>query len=262
MSNQGFERPGGLPHPEPTTWPYTTPASEPSSGGADQSTASPVEVTIMQQGSGRSGRLGTALLAAVLGALLGGIVVAGVLRTETAPEPIPITLETFPDELLGADRNDLELRDAGFGPTVERMDAEFEEQLAAFRFAHGGDGATLGYGWLISLTIVDGIIAPSLPREGEVNGAGRAQETRRLVSLKSSTTSCIFEPRPVFNLARGMDDVGDFQGDGRTECVLVDRERNLSLRLVQNKWARDSDAFETATLFRDELERLHAQLIA
>lgn len=202
------------------------------------------------------------LVAGVVGALLGGSFVAVMMQPEPSAVRIPITLDTFPREFMGSQRNDLELREAGFGPTVERLDDEFEEQLAAFRFAHGGRGATFGYGRLITLTIVNGILAPDVPREGEMDMGGRVRETRRFVSLDTSTVSCTFEPEPVANADLGMEEFGEFTGIGRTECVLVDRERNLSLGVAHNSRVRGSTALEAASAFNEALEGLHAQLIA
>ena len=81
-----------------------------------------------------------------------------------------------------------------------------------------------------------------------------------MVSLRSTMTSCTFEPQPTRDLARGMDLLGDFTSEGRTECVLVDRERNLSLALRHTTLTRNGDAFEAAASFRDALESLHTQL--
>jgi len=203
-----------------------------------------------------------ALVVGVVGALGGGSFVVVMMQPEPSAARIPITLDTFPRNFMGFQRNDLELREAGFGPTVERLDDEFEEQLAAFRFAHGGRGATFGYGRLVTLTVVDGILAPDVPREGEMDSRGLVRETRRFVSLDTSTVSCTFEPEPVPNANLGMEDFGEFSGIGRSECVLVDEERNLSLRVAHNPRVRGATALEAASTFSDALEALHAQLIA
>ncbi len=200
-------------------------------------------------------------ITAIVGVLVGGLTTLAVTQPDPMPEPIPITLATFPRELMGTQRNDLELREEGFQPTVDRLDEEFEEQLAAFRFAYGGDGATFGYGFFVELTIVDGIIAPGLPRDGEVDLAGGSRETRRMISLRSPATSCTFEPRPQLDPEFGIVNLGDFSSTGRSECTLVDRERNLSLRLSHNYFAPDSYAFEAAELFGAALENLHSQLV-
>ncbi len=44
-----------------------------------------------------------------------------------------------------------------------------------------------------------------------------------------------------------------------TECVLFDRQQNLSLRL--SGYAAGSDVFEAVRRFGDELERIYATLI-
>lgn len=200
------------------------------------------------------------LVAGVVGALLGGALVAAWMQPEPDVAPIPITLDTFPREIMGEERNDLMLRDAGFGPTVTRLDREFEDQLAAFRFAYGGRGATFGYGPRFTLTIVDGIVAPKVPREGELDLAGRVRETRRIISWNTSQVSCTFEPQPILDPDRGMEEFGEFSGIGRTDCVLVDRERNLSLRLAHSSTTKGADSVETAATFSAALEGLHEQL--
>ena len=266
MSDHDFERPGANARPESGGWPYhsPTPESAPADPLHETESLETVEVATSDDPPRRRypRTWVVALAVGVVGALLGGSFVAVMMQPEPGAARIPITLDTFPREFMGSQRNDLELREAGFGPTVERLDDEFEEQLAAFRFAHGGRGATLGYGRLVTLTIVDGILAPEVPREGEMNMGGRVRETRRFVSLDTSTVSCTFEPEPVPNANLGMEDFGEFSGIGRTECVLVDQERNLSLRVAHNPRVRGSRALESASTFSDALEGLHAQLIA
>lgn len=266
MSDHDFERPGANARPEFGGWPYhsPTPESAPADPLHETESLETVEVATSDDPPRRRypRTWVVALAVGVVGALLGGSFVAVMMQPEPGAARSPITLDTFPREFMGSQRNDLELREAGFGPTVERLDDEFEEQLAAFRFAHGGRGATLGYGRLVTLTIVDGILAPEVPREGEMNMGGRVRETRRFVSLDTSTVSCTFEPEPVPNANLGMEDFGEFSGIGRTECVLVDQERNLSLRVAHNPRVRGSRALESASTFSDALEGLHAQLIA
>ncbi len=197
----------------------------------------------------------------ITGAALGAVWVSGVIREPSSPEPIPITVNTFPQELLGAQRNDLLLRGASFEPSLERLDLEFEEQRAAFRFAYGGDGASFGYGRLLTLTIVNGLLTPDIPRDGRIDSIGRAVQARRMISLRTIDVSCTFEPKPTTDPATGMDRLGDFTSDGRTDCVLVDLERDLSLRINHAQVARGEDAFDSATTFRDELHRIHANLV-
>ena len=195
------------------------------------------------------------------GVALGGVWVSGIVREPAPPTPIAITVETFPRELLGTPRNDITLRDAGFGPTVQRLDDEFQEQLSAFRFAHGGDGATLRYGRLMSLTIVNGVLSPTLPRQGAVGGDGRPPQSRRIVSLRTADTSCTFEPKVTVDVGARLADLGGLDSDGRTDCVLVDSQRNLSLRIAHTEVARGVDALDSAAAFRDELQRIHQQLL-
>lgn len=261
MSDTGFERPGSHPHPPPEHWPYHVPTPE----DAEPETFPGVTDEPAEAHSGPPSRrlrlLAAAAVGVIVGAALGAVWVSGVVREPPTPAPIPITINTFPRELLGASRNDILLRGAGFEPTLERLDAEFDEQRAAFRFAYGGDGASFGYGRLLTLTIVNGILSPSLPREGRIDRDGSSTQTRRIISLRRENVSCTFEPKPVANPELGVDDLGDLTSDGRTDCVLVDAERNLSLRIAHVQVAQGQDAFDSATEFHDELERIHASLI-
>lgn len=264
MSDHDFERPGALPHPDRAEWPYQVPAPDappPAPLREAQSEETVVVTTEAVRRPRAPGTLQVAMAAGALGALLGGIVMAAVLQPEPEAVPIPITLDTFPRTFMGADRNDLNLRDAGFGPTVQRLDREFMKQLESFRFAYGGRGAVFGYGRLITLTIVDGILTPGVPREGQLDLTGRVRETRRLVSLNTPLVSCTFEPEPNLDPDRGIEELGQFSSIGHTECVLVDRARNLSLRLADNPAVLGSDSVESASTFSTELEGLHAQLI-
>lgn len=265
MPESDFERPGATPHPVPTEWPYHVPTPAPPVDTAEGHHVVRDESDVDASAGSRrmsSGRVvGIAVLAVIVGALGGSTLTAVLLPSAEAPDPIAITLETFPRQFMGAERNDLELRDGGFGPTVERLDREFDDQMAAFRFAYGGNGATLGYGLKINLTIADGIISSKVPRTGEVDLSGMVRETRRLISLRSATTSCTFEPSPAFNPSTGLEELGDFSVKGLTECILVDTRRNLSLRVAHNPQFSGADSFGAAADFRDALEDLHNSLI-
>ncbi len=265
MSDHDFERPGAVVHADPAEWPYHVPPPEappPAQLRDEQSEDTVVVTTNAAVRRPRAlGALQMVMVAGAVGALLGGIVMAAVMQPEPEAVSIPITLDTFPRTFMGADRNDLNLRDAGFGPTVERLDREFTKQLESFRFAYGGRGAVFGYGRLITLTIVDGILTPGVPREGQLDLTGRVRETRRLVSLNTPLVSCTFEPQPNLDPDRGIEELGMFSTIGHTECVLVDRARNLSLRLADNPAVEGSDSVESASAFSTELEGLHAQLI-
>ncbi len=261
MSDRGFERPGSPARPVPEHWPYHSPTPAEQSAGLVLDVASESDPKHSGPPSRRIRLLTAAAIGIIVGAALGAVWVSGTVREPAVPPPIPITVDTFPRELLGAQRNDIPLRRAGFGPTLERLDSEFQEQLSAFRFAYGGDGATFGYGRLLTLTIVNGILPPNLPRDGAVAWNGRASQTRRMISLRTTTLSCTFEPKPVSDPESGIDLLGDFTSDGRTDCVLVDASRDLSLRITHVQVAKGEDAFDSATSFRDELQRIHAGLV-
>lgn len=170
-----------------------------------------------------------------------------------AQAPVPITVDSFPRELLGLTR-----------PDVGWSDAEFADQHAGHRFAHGGDGASLSYGGLYTLTIVNGRLTPTVPTSGD-RAAGRAPV---VVSLRSSRTSCVsqqsileFTPAETVLAPRAASAAGagggfsTSRGQVWTECVLEDAGRNIALRLV-GPGPRGS-VLVTAPQFRDELERIH-----
>ena len=197
--------------------------------------------------------------------------VAGALSVQHPPgAPISITVATFPREVLGQARDDLESRETGSLPVLERLDAEFEDQRAGHRFAHGGDGATFEYGGVHALTIVNGFLVVTIPTAGDPPTGNMA----RLVSLRSTQTSCVseqpvreFERRPPeLGTASGVDAAAGPASTSRpespfvwTDCVFVDRDRMLTLRLVGPGPAKD--ILGTASQFRDELQKIHADLI-
>ncbi len=264
MSDRQFERPGDAPRPTPENWPYHSPTPEPFPQSAlaadvpDNGQAPHPEVDGLRRPWFRL--LVVGVISAMAGAVVGGLWVAQVMGEPPAAQPVPITPDTFPRKLFGVQRNDIKYREKGFPPAVERLDAEFQKQLAAHRFSYGGDGATFTYGLLFELSIVNGLLVPDLPRDGIVDQNGRATETRRMISLRSDEVSCTFEPAFVTRTESGIDELGDFRSSGRTDCVLVDTVFNLSLRIAHVRDARDIDAFDAASLFRDELQVLHAGL--
>lgn len=260
MSESDFERPGATHHPAPAEWPYHAPSPAPPLNATNPvagSDRSGTEASVESQRTSSARVVGITVVAAIVGVIGGSVLTAFLLRTQETQASVEITLETFPRELMGVERNDLALREAGFGPTVARLDSEFEDQMAAFRFAYGGDGATLGYGRRVDLTIADALLPSQVPRRGERDSTGAVRETRRLISLRSAEVSCTFEPTPPPDPARETQEVGDFSSKGLTECVLVDRSRNLSLRIAHNPQFGGDDAFDAAADFSKGLKDLH-----
>lgn len=271
MSDAPFQRPGSVPRKTPRS-PEASSASpaapvihEPLNVSA--SASAPSHRAPRERGRGR----GRVLAASVVGALAGGLFVAFLTVGPPPPAPLALTVNRFPREILGQTREDIAFRDAGAIAVIERLDAQFEFQLRAHRFAYGGDGATYSYGNRLDLTIVNGRLAPSVP----VSGDGDDWETPTAVSLQSNSTSCVSQASPVdsdpapsdFPVEPGtgttpdvhtveMDEVRKW-----TDCVLVDAERNVSLRLAGHVRG-SNDAQTTATLYRDELERIHADLVS
>ena len=214
-------------------------------------------------------RLSGALLVGVVGFVIGAA--AGSSTIHPSPESsIPITVATFPHEVLGMVRDDLEFRDTGSRPILQRLDDEFEDQRAGHRFAHDGDGATQQYGGAYALTIVNGFLTVTIPTSGDPP----AGVTPRLVSLRSANTSCVSE-QPVREFhgrakeSETTSGVAAASGPASTprthrqsvwtDCVLIDKERNLSLRLAGPVPAHD--IIRTSSQFRDELQKIHTSLI-
>ncbi|MEO7586423.1 MAG: hypothetical protein ABIS84_00185 [Arachnia sp.] len=197
----------------------------------------------------------------VAGALVGGPWGLGATRDSPSPDAIPVTRDTFPQVLLGETRDDSGPRNGSSNAAADRLDAAFERQLVAYRFSHGGDGATLRYGGRLSLTIVNGVLTPSVPRLGSIGSNWRINDPRRVVSLRSSDVRCVFEPEASPDGITAIGDLGGLESDGRTECVLLDAERHLSLRIEEVGASRGAGAVATAHSFRDELQRIHADLV-
>lgn len=206
------------------------------------------------------------VIAATLVALLAGIVIGAL----TIDRPIPstsITLESFPREVLGLEREDVAFRDGNAEAVIERLDLQFEAQLAAYRFAYGGEGARFGYGDVTSLTIVNGKMAPQVPVTEDTDWGPSV-----VISLDSKNTRCVSETvivhSKVLDAETGtpLEAATEYSEVRRskesymwTDCVLLDAQRNLSLRLEGQ--VPGDDRMEAANQFRDELERIHANLI-
>lgn len=208
-------------------------------------------------------RRGAGLLTA---GLLVGVAGGALLVPDPPPLPLEITVDNFPAEVLGRQRDDLPWRRGGSTPAVERLDDEFRDQVSAYRFAYGGDGAEFSYGEKYWLTVVNGRLPTVLPtlesdeREGSL----------WVPVLQTDTTSCIAEvlteSAPPFDLSEVLDDdskdvfyyIDDARRDALTQCVFYDEQRNLGLAL--RGFGPAEETAEAAERFRAELDRLHADL--
>ena len=274
MSDGTFQRPGSVQRQPQEPWPYTSPGfpapSEPIWSPRPPSCPQkqlpqhpPVSAT-------RTARLGgTASMGAA--GLLAGMVI-GVISTDSPPaRPIPIAVDSFPLELLGQMRAGVEWPDHSSAPVVEVDEAAFESQLASHRFAYGGDGASFVYGSSYELTIVNGFLAVSVPSAGDPPSG----DVPTVVSLRSSDALCVsqqptidFEQRPPHHPPRegrqweaeAVAAAGPHAGAryAWTDCVLVDLQRHLTLKLRGNGPA--SNILGTASQFRDALRQVHAAL--
>ncbi len=206
------------------------------------------------------------VITATLVALLAGIVI-GALTIDRPIPNTPITLESFPREMLGLEREDVAFRDGNAEAVIERLDSQFEAQLAAYRFAYGGEGARFGYGDNTSLMIVNGKLAPQVPVTEDTDWGPSV-----VITLNSKNTRCVSETVIVHSRVLGAEMGTQLEPDTEysevrrsrerymwTDCVLLDEQRNLSLRLEGQ--SPGDDRMEAANQFRDELERIHANLI-
>lgn len=210
--------------------------------------------------SGRS----TVFIAVV--ALVAGLAGGALFLDGPKSQPLAITVDTFPREVLLKERDDIAWRDQGSSMAIDRLDAQFEDQLAGYRQAYGGDGATLTYKGF-ALTIVNGRLAATVPTQPDTSSA----DTPWVVSLTSEDTLCVSQDPPVEPPPIDLSDVLSDQSkdvfywlergrtDATTECVLVDEDRNLSLRLVGSGWRKRTT--QSAEAIRDELVALHDALL-
>lgn len=198
-------------------------------------------------------------------ALLTGFTVGAVAIDRPDPPAFPLTVQTFPRELLGKLRNDIEWREGRSEAVTKRLDTNFEDQLKAYEFAYGGEGAKLSYGNFYHLTILNGRLTTMVPTADVSDW-----EDPIVVSLKSTTTNCVSSQPPAVEPYEASLDpdplITDEDGNiihqirdlAWTDCVLHDKARNLSLR-IEGSWDSD-DILASAGTIRDELERIHADL--
>lgn len=195
-----------------------------------------------------------------LAGLLIGLIIGAIFIDRPSAKPLTITRDTFPREVFG------QQRDGYSTPIVEGLDAQLQDQTEGYRFAYGGDGARFFYG-KYAVTIVNGRMSTVLPIESDAASG----ETPWVASLKSGQTSCVSQNPPPKRppqlelsdiLADNSKDVfswlDESRTQARTECVLYDDSRNLSIRLEGSGWV--DNTLQTAGLFRDELVDIHARL--
>lgn len=264
MSDQPFQRPPDRGHPAQQSQPHVPPipASVPTaevSVFVDREPGKPATPTV--------GRTGTVRFRGVVAASGAALLIGVAIGALTIDRPIPatpITVDSFPREVFGQVREDLDLRDDGNEAVIDRLDSHFEAQLAGYRFAYGGEGAQFRYGDFTTLTILNGRLAPEVPISDDTEWA-----TPAAISLSTPDTSCVsweftgftFETDPdtgVLIDSENSNDVG--LAKVGTDCVLFDSRRDLSLRLEGEN--AGADIIKSAGEFRDELERIHATLIS
>lgn len=199
-----------------------------------------------------------------------GAAVGAFTIDRSTPRAIPITLDSFPEEIFAVAREDAELRDGGAETVMERLDSHFEAEVNGYRRAYGGEGAAFKYANFTTLEIVNGQLVTEIPISGDTEWANDL-----VISLNTRDTMCVSSERTFIVQYDGQKELTDLSldefngGDPDveitavtvfTDCVLFDRQRNLSLRLSGP--GPNNDVFEDAGAFRDELERIHGDLTA
>lgn len=207
------------------------------------------------------GRLDLAL-AAALGIVVG--VVGTVFALDAgngSEEPLEITPATFPREVMNLLRDDLSARDLNDVEAVARLDEQFAQQLASFRFSYGGEGATMHYavgGSGFDYTILNGILSPPLPNSDLPDNGSLGDAV--VVSHVSDDVVCTIRTTGAdrgWGTSRPRSDLRS--AAGWSSCVLTDDERTLSLRLTEVGMHRH-DAVRSAVRMAAELRRLHEDL--
>lgn len=203
-------------------------------------------------------RPGGLLAAGIVGAVLGiAVTAAGFLAGEPEPSPLELTYDSFPEELFGLKREDLQAHD-GMAEIQARYQAQFEADLEAHRFAYGGDGAAVHYVGPngdpgLELTVVNGLMPAALPnfKEWVQWPTEHMVDPVTIDGVRCTIGIWIFGEQ-------GMEDVAVEV----PTCVLTDESRNLSLRIVgQARNPRPEDFAFTVQDAADELLALHGRLI-
>lgn len=257
MSDEPFRPPGSRPggtdvHPDTRPWVW------------DEADDEAVPVLFNEASeppeAAKRGRTDLAVTAA-LGIVVGVVGTVFALNAGNGTSrPVEITPETFPREVMSLLRTDLLARDLQDEEHVQLLDEYFARQLEGYRFAYGGDGATMYYsvgGSGVEYTIVNGILPPDLPHNGTDAGLVAPPV---LVSFEEEMVLCtvvpsavVMEPMTGEAAAPEMDAVS-----GLSSCVLRDETRNLSQRLSEVGVPRN--AARSAEQLAAELQRLYADL--
>ncbi|GAB3812667.1 hypothetical protein GCM10028820_06090 [Tessaracoccus terricola] len=208
----------------------------------------------------RRGRVDVALAAAA-GIALGVAGTGFALNAGNGTgDPLEITPDTFPREVMNLLRDDLLPRDLQDAEAITRLDEHFAQQVESYRFAYGGEGASMYYsvgGSGVEYTIVNGILPPSLPSSGPGDGTLAPV----LVSHESDLVVCTVQRGGItVDAETGLPVETDLDSvTGWTSCILTDGPRNLSLRLTEVGVQRNN-AVASAEQLSTELERLHDDL--
>lgn len=179
---------------------------------------------------------------------LGAVWLSGLLVDEA--NPVPITLDMFPESIANFPRPDLAPAGTENSVDLEQFQSDFEAQREGYRFAFDGDGAALDYGKFL-LVIVSGSQPLPMPSDAANTPDGASPI---LISLDSGTVSCVFEPELGLYDSAVLKKPADLSAKGWTQCVLNDDERRVSLKLDSRV---PGNAVETSRQFARILERIH-----
>lgn len=203
-------------------------------------------------------RPGGLLAAGIVGAVLGiAVTAAGFLADGAEPTPVALSHDSFPEELFGLMREDVQAHD-GMSEIQARYVSQFEADLEAHRFAYGGDGAALHYVGPngnpgLELTVVNGLMPAALPNFKEW---ARWPTDYMVDPVTIDGVRCTIDTWVIGE--QGKEDVPVEV----PTCVLTDESRNLSLRMVGLAWNPSPEDFPFTTKeAAEELLALHGRLI-
>lgn len=213
------------------------------------------------------------LVAALLGLVVGAGAMTAVWLTSSTdadalPDPIPISLETLPDSVLGLQRNDLAAR----GKSAEQADdmaRAATSQIGEYTRAYGGPGIRAAYGALdgagfTSLMVVNGMQpAPLASSDAQLLRVRQIAAPTGLAVDGSATVRCVVSPTRALVINSDADLAKVKQQvltstDAVVTCVRSDRARNVSIELTTSD---GEPAEQRARAIAAEIDKLWASVV-
>lgn len=188
-----------------------------------------------------------------------GLWYARILPTRN-PRPASLSMQALPEQVLGLDRFDIELRKQPASDGVSKQLAWLKTQETAlqpvFRTSYGGDGAQAAYGQIagqaVTVTAVNGVISPRVATTVQSIEYIKAVTVGAWLQVPgSATTVCVYMGVNSVFLAAGQS--GDQlvaqildapSTGGQIECVRSSVNRNLSVR-IENRVGGDGGSDQT-----------------